>query len=290
MNRRLKICFLFLVLAGLLLPAGAFAGVDSVWGTDSDFLGRDNHGNAGGTMPGVLTAADWAAGKAVANDKFQAALPAGTTGSFDMFFNSDDVFTAMNGQAGENNVTEADILAVQATYDGDIDMLTEEIKGAWSPKGGKYLTGLFSFTAEVSPANPVLVQIETPAIMIPGVEGKKAGNLTAVKLKYDGTTKKFSYDAEAADGNFCLTSGGECVAKDVELSGEAAYGVRAYIMDNGDYDSDDTVGVISDPFAIATDDDDDDGGCVFNPAAGLTLEWLLVLIAPALMIIRRRFQ
>ncbi|MBG0776659.1 MAG: hypothetical protein H0S85_09540 [Desulfovibrionaceae bacterium] len=41
----------------------------------------------------------------------------------------------------------------------------------------------------------------------------------------------------------------------------------------------------------SSDDDDDDFlGCVFNPAASFGLEWLLLLLAPALAVLRSRFR
>lgn len=43
------------------------------------------------------------------------------------------------------------------------------------------------------------------------------------------------------------------------------------------------------PAPARGDDDDSDSGCVLNPAAGPSFEWLLVLLAPALAILRRRF-
>ena len=83
------------------------------------------------------------------------------------------------------------------------------------------------------------------------------------------------------------------------LSATTPYQLVLYIEDNGDYDTAGAAGTITDPPAFgfvaggggaAADDDDDDDflGCVANPAAALSLEWLLLLIAPAVYAIRRR--
>jgi hypothetical protein len=48
------------------------------------------------------------------------------------------------------------------------------------------------------------------------------------------------------------------------------------------------LGTTNDVAAATTDSDDT--GCVLNPAATLSIEWLLLLIAPALYLIRRRFK
>jgi len=89
------------------------------------------------------------------------------------------------------------------------------------------------------------------------------------------------------------------VAAGQDLSATANYYLVLYIEDNGDYDTAAAAGTITDPpafgfvppaAAAAADDDDDDDflGCVANPAATLSLEWLLLCIAPALYWIRRR--
>ena len=89
------------------------------------------------------------------------------------------------------------------------------------------------------------------------------------------------------------------VAPGAALTAADEYYLVLYIEDNGDYDTAGAAGTITDPPAFgavaagggaAADDDDDDDflGCVANPAATLSLEWLLLLIAPAVYAIRRR--
>ncbi len=290
MNQPLKACFLFLFMVALLAPATAFSAVDSVWGTDTDFVGRDNGGNGGGSTPGQVTQDDWDAHKDDAVGALEMFLAGnGSVSSLDMWFSSSDILAAMQGTAKGSGVTADDINAVLAAKTDAA--VTDTIKGVWDVDADMFVTNLYSFTAVLDGATDAIVKFSAPAITMPGAAGKKAGDMTAVKLFGDKSAMNFDYsDKETADGYFCLTTNGACVAKDAELSGTTAYGVNIYIADNGDYDLDKDANKVSDPFAIATTDDDDDSGCVFNPAAGLTLEWLLLLIAPALMVIRRRFK
>jgi len=87
---------------------------------------------------------------------------------------------------------------------------------------------------------------------------------------------------------------GSYVAPTTVLDEDNFYMIRYWVKNNGSYDLDPSNNVVLDPVTLALKsvegDDDGDGGCgcVLNPTAGLSLEWLLLLIAPALMIFRRR--
>jgi hypothetical protein len=67
-----------------------------------------------------------------------------------------------------------------------------------------------------------------------------------------------------------------------------------YVLDNGPYDLSATAGTVQDPPIIgaavggSSSSSDGDSGCVMNPAAGLSLDWLLMLAAPAMFFLRRR--
>lgn len=67
-----------------------------------------------------------------------------------------------------------------------------------------------------------------------------------------------------------------------------------YVLDNGPYDLSATAGTVQDPPIIGaagvggSSSSDGDSGCVMNPAASLSLDWLLMLLAPAMFFLRRR--
>lgn len=106
----------------------------------------------------------------------------------------------------------------------------------------------------------------------------------------DGTWALFQYTNAATPLIY--------VPENQTLDGTTDYVLIVYIAEGGDYDTDAAGATITDPPALgaaaaaaAADDDDDDDdflGCVANPAATLSLEWLLLCIAPALYWIRRR--
>lgn len=67
-----------------------------------------------------------------------------------------------------------------------------------------------------------------------------------------------------------------------------------YVLDNGPYDLSATAGTVQDPPIIGaavgggSSSSSGDSGCVMNPAATLSLDWLLMLLAPAMFFLRRR--
>jgi len=73
------------------------------------------------------------------------------------------------------------------------------------------------------------------------------------------------------------------------------YRVNIAIQDNGPYDADGRTGFIRDPSGPLSgiggggeEGSSDDEGCVFNPAASMSLEFLLLLLVPVAYLIRRR--
>ena len=66
-----------------------------------------------------------------------------------------------------------------------------------------------------------------------------------------------------------------------------------WIKDNGAFDADPTPGSVADPGYVSTLETSEttgssSSGCMLNPGAGLGLEWLLMLLAPVLWLIRTR--
>jgi len=83
------------------------------------------------------------------------------------------------------------------------------------------------------------------------------------------------------------------------LKGDLTVGKGYYvwfnIQDNGKGDTNPTAGKITDPVVATTTggqtgSSSNSSGCVFNPAAGFGLEWLLLMATPVLAVIRNHFK
>ncbi|WP_031482524.1 hypothetical protein [Maridesulfovibrio frigidus] len=71
------------------------------------------------------------------------------------------------------------------------------------------------------------------------------------------------------------------------------YYVNYVVKDNGNYDYKTTSKEIGDPVvlgSVPTTSSSSSSGCVFNPAASFGLEWLLLMLAPMVAIVRSRFK
>lgn len=113
------------------------------------------------------------------------------------------------------------------------------------------------------------------------------------------TYRAFNYAANKAlvDGNWWIseTQGGAAIAQDQALDPLKTYYITTAIADSGAYECGTGPGSIFDPQLLASyvpgsSTSSSSTGCVFNPTAGFGLEWLMLLIAPALGIIRSRLK
>jgi hypothetical protein len=115
------------------------------------------------------------------------------------------------------------------------------------------------------------------------------------------TVLDFSYStagSTATDGIWWVSAGSNVVQPGQIIDtndGTATYYVNFVIRDNGPYDGNKTSKYVTDPQILGTvvpggSSSSSSTGCVFNPTAGFGLEWLLLLIAPALGIIRSRLK
>lgn len=108
---------------------------------------------------------------------------------------------------------------------------------------------------------------------------------------------------EPADGTFAIYRDNGAAAAGTFISSSTAmlgagtnYYLVAYIQDGGSFDADGAANAaVVDPAVLGIGTGGGGGvlsssssGCVFNPMATLSIEWLLLLIAPAIMVIRRR--
>ncbi len=77
------------------------------------------------------------------------------------------------------------------------------------------------------------------------------------------------------------------------LSPSVTYYVNYVVRDNGSYDYKTVAKQIGDPVvfgSVPTSSSSSSSGCVFNPAASFGLEWLLLMLAPMVAIVRSRFK
>ncbi|WP_319763572.1 hypothetical protein [Maridesulfovibrio sp.] len=113
------------------------------------------------------------------------------------------------------------------------------------------------------------------------------------------TVKSFQYassddSGKNAEGAWWISQeiGDGYLGVDSYLSPGTTYYLNYVIKDNGEYDyraADNND--IGDPVVLGTmDSSSSSSGCVFNPAAGFGLEWLLLMLAPMVAIVRSRFK
>ncbi|WP_419784328.1 beta strand repeat-containing protein [Maridesulfovibrio sp.] len=125
------------------------------------------------------------------------------------------------------------------------------------------------------------------------------GKGTALKHFYFNQSSEVTTDA----GKYYITSTTpETDGKYKALTGDLTVGKDYYvwfnIKDNGNGDLNKNAGLITDPIVATTTgtgsgtstSSSSSSGCVFNPAAGFGLEWLMLMAAPMIAVIRNRFK
>ncbi len=144
----------------------------------------------------------------------------------------------------------------------------------------------------------------TASFQMTGVAGKVSG-LNLYKLMTDGATShRLAYSetpSTTTDGIWWISSadGNTNLGSNSELSADQTYYVNWVVKNNGSYDTNNTENKgstvpvqISDPviLGLGGTSSSSSSGCVFNPAAGFGLEWLLLMLAPMVAIVRSRFK
>ncbi len=131
--------------------------------------------------------------------------------------------------------------------------------------------------------------------------GDQVRNLRLYKL-FPTTTKNvraFNYAGSATpsvDGAWWISTaaGDGYLNSESFLSPSVTYYVNWVVRDNGSYDTKVTADrLINDPIvlgSVPTSSSSSSSGCVFNPAASFGLEWLLLMLAPMVAIVRSRFK
>jgi hypothetical protein len=137
----------------------------------------------------------------------------------------------------------------------------------------------------------------TAAFQMTGIAGK-VSDLQLYKLRAHGTSADLLSYADSAtptvDGSWWIsrTNGNGYLGTTSVIEPGDEFWVNWVVKDNGSYDSNNTLaGSIIDPVVLGTGgSSSSSSGCVFNPAAGFGLEWLLLMLAPMVAIVRSRFK
>ncbi|SDK52354.1 hypothetical protein SAMN05660337_0717 [Maridesulfovibrio ferrireducens] len=130
--------------------------------------------------------------------------------------------------------------------------------------------------------------------------GDKINNLKLYKLfpTAAATVRGFSYANSATpsvDGAWWISNAvaDGYLNKESVLAPNVEYYLNYVVKDNGSFDANGTAYGINDPIvlgSVPTSSSSSSSGCVFNPAAGFGLEWLLLMLAPMVAIVRSRFK
>lgn len=129
--------------------------------------------------------------------------------------------------------------------------------------------------------------------------GGLINNLRLYKVSDAGSSSwSLHYSSEASpsvDGAWWISNAenGGYLNENSVLDPSIKYYLNWTIKDNGNYDSNKTVCGIVDPVvlgSVPTSSSSSSSGCVFNPTAGFSLEWLLLMLAPMVAIVRSRFK
>ncbi|NDV22151.1 hypothetical protein [Desulfovibrio sp. JC022] len=137
----------------------------------------------------------------------------------------------------------------------------------------------------------------TASFQVTGVGGN-IQKLRLYKVMNDGSTvADLTYADSAAtttDGVWWVSKniGDTYMGNDSILDPTQTYYVNWVVKDNGSYDTNSSTNYgIVDPVVLGSvPGSSSSSGCVFNPAAGFGLEWLLLMLAPMVAIVRSRFK
>lgn len=271
-----------------IVPAGAFG---SVWTADNDVVRAGHETPPGPYDPNYDPEAYWDYFTKGVLEQLNKTYNPGVDFSID-YLNCAEILTML-----------LDITDQQAALlcSNDPDERKEGIMSVW---GLSALGGWFeAFSAMLTDTNraaaDATVIFQSAPFIIEDYDGYAPADLALYKLFNDGSTLPFvgyaSSPTANTDGYWCLmTVNSAYVGMNQLLNEDGAYVVRYWIKNNGSYDQDPSNNIVLDPVALAFkaagggDDGDGGGGCVLNAAAGLSLEWLFVMLAPAILFFRRR--
>ncbi len=125
---------------------------------------------------------------------------------------------------------------------------------------------------------------------------RRVGDVSLFKLFTNKDSKKFTYSADkvpADEGYFWITdeaNSGQYMDPNSILTGGQVYTVNYSVKDNGEYDANDILGQITDPVVPGLSSSGGDSGCVLNPNAGFSIEWLFMGLVAVVLMFRMRFM
>ncbi|TIH18164.1 hypothetical protein D0S45_06300 [Marinifilum sp. JC120] len=169
-------------------------------------------------------------------------------------------------------------------------MTEEELNSKYSLQDHSIISSVRAFNASIN-VNGGCATFKFNSTAIPT---STILNLRLIKF-YDSTGSSANYRTYAAsgpeydvDGSWWLTnsSGSHMAPTDTTTLGDNYY-VYFVIRDNGNYDEDSTLGKITDPVGLSSVANT---GCVLNPNADFSVEWIFMGIIAAVLMFRRKFM
>ncbi|ACS81691.1 hypothetical protein [Maridesulfovibrio salexigens] len=187
-----------------------------------------------------------------------------------------------NYSRNSTGYTKTELLANWTGIASDFVPLTD-VKGYTLTSSGKMGPGKdFYYTAKFVMTG-VAGRVSDLALYKVMIDGSSAHLLTYAEN--EATTTDGAWWISRADGSGYLGPNSVLDATDEVV-------VNWVVKDNGSYDTNNTIdGGIVDPVVLGiAGSSSSSSGCVFNPAAGFGLEWLLLMLAPMVAIVRSRFK
>lgn len=177
-----------------------------------------------------------------------------------------------------------------------------ELKARWTglPSNFVALTGAIGFNSTAPGMGAQRGDIYyTFQVPFSGI-GNKISTLNLYKIfpNSDKTVRSFSYAAApttTTDGAWWISTavGDGYLNNQSYLVPATTYYLNYVLKDNGNYDYRGQAREFGDPVVLGTTPESSSSsssGCVFNPAAGFGLEWLLLMAAPLVAVLRSRFK
>ncbi|NDV27187.1 hypothetical protein [Desulfovibrio sp. JC010] len=211
-----------------------------------------------------------------------------------------------NGTAAFNNLLVA---AGNVITPNSTDYTLSEIRERWTSVPSSFIpvTPAIGFNSTLGDMTANMLATNTNKLYmtfqftIQGVSGK-ISTLALYKLMVDSANSHaltYASSADAAKG----TNGAWWISdapttgykgSNSELDAGTTYYVNYVIESQGTLDAknDGSVGQFIDPVVLGSiaGSSSSSSGCVFNPAAGFGLEWLLLMVAPLVAVVRSRFK
>ena len=203
----------------------------------------------------------------------------GFTGVLGLAMETGDVIPANNQQSGvtvsvisssSNATTDSELASVYSVPNGfDLKSPVIQFEATISSNTAN---GVFSFSTDT-------------------LNGTVSSFTLLKCFSTNGTTLPFKSYSSAVDPDtegawWAEDSDNNYLAADTMLTNGTKYNINVVVKDNGKYDEDRVLGQIKDPVVLGTSSSNSSTGCVFNPSAGFSLEWLLLGLGVLLSAIR----